>query len=147
MNDRDRQDADSAGMRTAQAWLLGFVAGVAVLGAMGIAYVIGFNRGEDEGGGTGAEATATEAPKEETEPAAGPGKDLFVASCGSCHTLSAAETSGTAGPDLDALGPDDAQVLAAIENGGAGSGAMPSGLLEGEEAQQVAEFVGGSSGE
>lgn len=144
MDDRDQQGDSGEGMRTAQAWLLGFVAGAAVLGAMAIAYAIGFNRGEDEGGGGKTEAeVTTEAPA----PAAGPGKDLFVTTCGSCHTLSAADTSGTAGPNLDDLSLDEQQVLTAIENGGAGSGAMPSGLLQGEEAQQVADFVAGSSGQ
>lgn len=147
MNDRDQQGNDDEGMRTAQAWLLGFVAGAAILAAMAITYVIGFNRGEDEGGGV-VEATKTKPAAEEPAPAEeGPGKDLFAADCGSCHTLAAADTSGTAGPNLDDLGPDEAQVLSAIENGGAGSGAMPPGLLQGEEAQQVAAFVSSSAGQ
>jgi mono/diheme cytochrome c family protein len=68
---------------------------------------------------------------------------LFTANCGSCHALSAAGTSGTIGPDLDALGADRGRVLDAIENGGTGSGAMPAGLLEGGDAELVAELVGG----
>jgi mono/diheme cytochrome c family protein len=85
--------------------------------------------------------------KPEPEPvAAGPGLTLFTTNCGSCHTLAAADTSGAAGPNLDDLQPDAALTLAAIENGGAGSGAMPAGLLAGEEAQQVADFVAESVG-
>jgi mono/diheme cytochrome c family protein len=131
-----------------QAWVLGFVLGALVLVLLAVAYTIGFNRGESEG----EEGAATEAPAEKTvettaeEVPAGPGLDLFVESCGSCHTLEAADTSGAIGPNLDDLSPDSAQVLAAIENGGTGSGAMPSALLAGEEAQQVADFVGGSAG-
>jgi mono/diheme cytochrome c family protein len=78
--------------------------------------------------------------------ASGPGAVAFSASCGSCHALAAAGTTATIGPDLDDLQPDAAMVLAAIENGGAGSGAMPAGLLSGGEAQQVADFVAESSG-
>jgi mono/diheme cytochrome c family protein len=37
-------------------------------------------------------------------------------------------------------------VMAAIENGGAGSGVMPAGLLSGEEAQAVADYVAKSAG-
>ncbi len=147
MTDQENRQDPQEGARTAQAWIFGFLAGAAVLGAMGVTYVIGFNQGEDEGGGTVAEKPAA---KQETtaEPvAAGPGKELFAASCGSCHTLSAAETSGTTGPNLDDLAPDEQQVLAAIENGGTGAGAMPPGLLQGEEAQQVAAFVSSSAGQ
>jgi hypothetical protein len=39
------------------------------------------------------------------------------------------------------LKPDAAMVAAAIQNGGAGSGAMPADLLSGTQAEQVAAFV------
>ena len=45
------------------------------------------------------------------------------------------------GPSLDSIFVDEGRVLEAIEIGGAGSGQMPAGLLEGEEAKQVAEYV------
>jgi cytochrome c5 len=78
----------------------------------------------------------------ETKPLpGGPGKDLFVQNCGSCHTLAAAGTTGATGPNLDSIVVDEQKVLKAIEIGGVGSGAMPAGLVEGEEAQQVAEYV------
>jgi mono/diheme cytochrome c family protein len=143
----EREDKDR-GVLTAQAWLFGFGAGIVVLILMFAAYMIGFNRGENEGGG-GAEQ-AVEKPQAEggTEaPAGGPGQDLFVDNCGSCHVLSAAGTSGTTGPDLDGLAPDEQQVEAAIENGGTGSGAMPAGLLEGADAKAVAEYVSGNAGQ
>lgn len=69
---------------------------------------------------------------------------LFSASCGSCHTLSVAGTSGTIGPNLDATPLNEAGVLEAIETGGRGTGGMPAGLLEGPEAKQVAELVAGN---
>jgi cytochrome c oxidase subunit 1 len=75
------------------------------------------------------------------EPAGPPGQQLFVQTCGGCHALSAAGSTGTAGPDLDQLQPSRAAVLAAIEVGGRGTGAMPAGLLSGAQAEQVAAFV------
>lgn len=58
----------------------------------------------EEAGGTAAETT-------EAEPEGGGsgGAQLFTsAGCGSCHTLSAAGTTGTTGPDLnESLAPDD----------------------------------------
>jgi mono/diheme cytochrome c family protein len=55
-------------------------------------------------------ATETEAAAEpEPEGAAGSGAQLFAsAGCGSCHTLGAAGTTGTTGPNLEeSLAPDD----------------------------------------
>jgi hypothetical protein len=47
---------------------------------------------------------------------------------------------------MDELRPDAAGVQAAIQNGGAGSGAMPKGLAQGEEAAQIADFVSKAAG-
>jgi cytochrome c oxidase subunit 1 len=68
---------------------------------------------------------------------------LFADNCGSCHVLEVAGTTGSIGPNLDTTLLNEADVLEAIEIGGRGSGAMPAGLLQGEEAKQVAELVGG----
>lgn len=76
----------------------------------------------------------------------GQGKELFVSRCGSCHKLADAGTGGSVGPDLDALGADAARVLAAIENGGTGSGTMPKDLVVDKEAQAVADYVGEVAG-
>ena len=131
----------------ASAWVLGFGVGVIVLGLLAVSYVIGFNHGKGEGGAK-TEVTRSEAAGGAAKPApVGPGKDLFAQNCGSCHTLADAGTSGAVGPDLDDLQPDEAQVLAAIENGGAGSGVMPPGLLQGNDAQAVAAYVAGTAGE
>lgn len=94
------------------------------------------------------------------------GKSLFQTNCGTCHTLYAAETDGNFGPDLDELlapaGPPEGssaegtieategRVLNAIEEGVDGSttpGRMPAGILSGEQAEEVAEFVAGTAGE
>jgi cytochrome c6 len=80
-------------------------------------------------------------PAASTPAAGGPGKQLFAATCGQCHTLRAAGTSGEVGPNLDQLKPSTARVLAAIKNGGTGRGIMPTNIYTGQKAQQVAEFV------
>jgi cytochrome c oxidase subunit 1 len=69
------------------------------------------------------------------------GKQLFGSRCGSCHTLAAAATTGTVGPNLDQLRPDAERARAAIHNGGTGSGTMPKDLVVDKEAQAVADFV------
>ena len=74
------------------------------------------------------------------------GKQLFADNCGSCHTLKAAGTTGTVGPNLDQVKPPKANVIAAIDAGGMGSGTMPKGLLTGKEEQAVATFVSESAG-
>jgi mono/diheme cytochrome c family protein len=71
-------------------------------------------------------------------------EETFAGTCGSCHTLAAAGTSGTFGPNLDELKPDIARVQAAIE---AGPGGMPAGLLEGDKAEQIAAYVANSAGD
>jgi mono/diheme cytochrome c family protein len=65
--------------------------------------------------GEGEEAEAepagetTEAAGGESEAGGGPGAQLFATNgCGSCHTLAAAGSTGTTGPDLnESLAPDD----------------------------------------
>lgn len=83
------------------------------------------------------------------------GKQLFVAKCGFCHTLSHAQTSGTIGPNLDvAFRQDRADGIksASIEgliafwiqypNANPDSGAvMPPMLYKGQQAQDVAAYV------
>jgi hypothetical protein len=90
--------------------------------------------GGEGGGGEGGGAAAAE------------GKQIFTQSCGTCHTLSDAGTSGTVGPNLNQLKPDKARVQSAIENGGAGTGAMPANIVTGAEAEAVAEYVSSVAG-
>jgi mono/diheme cytochrome c family protein len=71
------------------------------------------------------------------------GEQLFTSSCGSCHTLAAAGTSGTVGPNLDDLKPSEQIVLNAIETG---PGAMPPGLYFRAEAKAVAQYVAQNAG-
>ena len=74
---------------------------------------------------------------------AGAGRELFSNSCGGCHTLADAETSGASGPNLDELKPDVDRVKQAIAQG---PGIMPENLYEGAEADQVAEYVAEAAG-
>lgn len=73
------------------------------------------------------------------------GRKIFRETCASCHTLAAAGTRGVYGPNLDTLGITPAagvkRVENALKNGGASGMQMPKGLLEGENAKLVAEYV------
>jgi mono/diheme cytochrome c family protein len=89
------------------------------------------------------------------------GQELFQINCGNCHTLYAAGTDGNYGPDLDELlapnGPAegdevksvDGRVLNAVENGVNSDipGRMPGGILNEEQAKEVAAFVAATAGE
>jgi len=93
------------------------------------------------------------------------GQSLFQTNCGTCHTLYAAGTDGNFAPNLDELlapsgppeGPNTQQtieategrVLNAVENGVDSSttpGRMPAGILNEEQAKQVAKFVANTAG-
>jgi plastocyanin len=79
------------------------------------------------------------------------GKKLFVAKCGSCHTLSHASTQGTVGPNLDdAFRQDRANGLRTSDIRGlvdywiqypSNGGVMPPKLYEGRKAADVAGYV------
>ena len=68
------------------------------------------------------------------------GKGVFKASCGSCHTLADAGTSGQIGPNLDQARPDYETVRAKVESGGGG---MPSfsGRLTPQQIRDVDAYV------
>jgi cytochrome c6 len=84
------------------------------------------------------------------------GEELFVTNCGACHTLAEAGTDGVIGPNLDELlappsasAPDPAtikpRVLSAINNGVGGR--MPKGVVSGQQADEVANFVAQVAGQ
>jgi len=94
------------------------------------------------------------------------GQSLFQTNCGTCHALYAAGTDGNFAPDLDELlapsGPPEGEgaeatikgvrkrVLNAVEHGVDSTttpGRMPPGILSGEQAEEVAEFVATTAGE
>jgi mono/diheme cytochrome c family protein len=68
------------------------------------------------------------------------GEEVFDTTCSSCHTLAAAGTHGTVGPNLDELGPSKGLVEHQVTNGGGGMPAFGGSLSE-EEIENVAEFV------
>jgi mono/diheme cytochrome c family protein len=93
------------------------------------------NKGE-EAGGVGALRSQDMNGSEER------GKAIFRQTCASCHSLAAVNARGVTGPNLDQVGEvTPERVLNAIKNGGTGQGLMPAGLLEGQEAQDVANYV------
>ena len=77
------------------------------------------------------------------------GKQLFVQSCGSCHTLASANTEGTIGPNLDdafaqsihdGLGRDTIQGVVRKQIS-LPLGEMPADLVTGKDADSVAAYV------
>jgi len=102
------------------------------------------------------------------------GQQLFTQSCGSCHTLSAAGTSGTIGPDLDNAFAADVQEgypqsvienvvldqirlgsgpgpIATYSNGKLGNfkvqTQMPANIVKGQDALDVAAYVASVAGQ
>jgi sulfite dehydrogenase len=94
------------------------------------------------GGAGGATATATATQGGGTADTAR-GKQLFTQTCGGCHTLKDAGTSGQVGPNLDDLKPDKDRVLNAIKTG---PGQMPQNLYQGADAEAVAQYVASAAG-
>jgi mono/diheme cytochrome c family protein len=76
------------------------------------------------------------------------GRELFALRCGYCHTLQAANTVATVGPNFDQLRPPKSLVLDAIAKGRArGNGQMAAELYTGQDAQDVATFVAKAVGQ
>jgi mono/diheme cytochrome c family protein len=73
------------------------------------------------------------------------GMTVFDSTCASCHTLAAAGSTGTVGPNLDQLKPSDALVTHQVINGGGGMPAFGSSLSKTQIAS-VALFVSSVAG-
>ena len=73
------------------------------------------------------------------------GKEIFVANCGSCHTLEEAGTKGNIGPVLDDVSVDFDGVVQQVTNGGGGMPAF-QGTLSEQQIQDDAAFVVASEG-
>ena len=73
------------------------------------------------------------------------GKDVFTSSCGGCHTLADAGTSGATGPNLDDAAPDAATVKAYVRGGGGGMPAFGDNLAN-AEVDAVAAYVSSVAG-
>jgi mono/diheme cytochrome c family protein len=79
------------------------------------------------------------------------GRTLFAKNCSTCHTLAASNAVGRVGPNLDDLlvgvQNRNAFVLDAINKGRAnGNGQMPAGLLVGNDARNVADYLSAVAG-
>ena len=95
--------------------------------------------------GTLPEATTAEQPTSTLQGDASNGAKVFAsAGCGGCHTLEAAGSSGTVGPNLDEAQPDPSLVTQRVTNG---QGAMPSfaDSLSEQEIADVAAYVSEST--
>lgn len=119
-----------------RAWGLGIALVILVLG-IGLPVLVLVTNGEDGAsrGAGGADLNA----------AATNGRELFARNCATCHTLAGSNAVGRVGPNLDTLNGGNlkpAFVLDAIQKGRAnGNGQMPAGLLFGQDAKDVAEYV------
>jgi mono/diheme cytochrome c family protein len=89
------------------------------------------------------------------------GKELFIQTCGSCHALSDAGTTGQIGPDLDAafyesrrngLGESTivqvvrGQIAYPVTNPGTGAPGMPADIVTGKDADDVTAYVSSVAG-
>lgn len=145
-------------------WLAGMAIGLALILIATLSYQLGHSRGEKDANkaiaskyanpkfikiaGVKVDAGAGAAKPEAKKPApSGPGLEDFKTTCGGCHTLAAAGTSGTTGPNLDTVKPTDPVVLKAIKDGGLTGTTMPANLLKGKQAQEVAKFVSEYAGQ
>jgi mono/diheme cytochrome c family protein len=70
------------------------------------------------------------------------GKAVFTDTCGSCHTLSAAGTSGSVGPNLDDVSLDASAIEGIVRDGRGGMPALGDKLSD-AEISAVAAFVAG----
>ncbi len=122
------------------------VAVLLVVAMLGAVEVFG-EAHESEGGAEHTESGATDTGEQgDTGGGGGGGGDLaageeiFIANCGSCHTLEAAGTSGNIGPNLNDSSFDQGAVEEQVTQGGGGMPAFEGQLSE-EEIQNVAAYV------
>jgi mono/diheme cytochrome c family protein len=101
------------------------------------------SRGTREGNST----VLAQTKLRDTKPDVRNGASLFKESCAACRNLDAANARGVTGPDLDKIGTvTPARVESAIKIGGTGQNRMPPGLLQGQNARDVAAYVAAVAG-
>ncbi len=117
---------------------------ILITSAACVVLLLGFAAcGGDDERAEPAEETTTDAAAT-GDPAAG--ADVFAsAGCGNCHTLAAADASGTTAPNLDEVQPDFETVVRQVTNGGGGMPAFEGRLSE-QEIRDVAAFVSENAG-
>jgi mono/diheme cytochrome c family protein len=121
---------------------------VVIVGAFAVTYALGRPGSSDDPPPeqrSRAVPEWTPAPDEPQPAPAGPAEGgsaeaVFAHTCGSCHTLRAAQAKGLFGPDLDAARPSAAKVRRTIRTGSL-DGVMQPRLLEGAQARRVAAYV------
>ena len=128
----------------------------ALLLALGAVALAGCGGGDDEAaeeppaattdeGTTTEEETTTEADGG-TEGNAEAGAQLFADNgCGNCHTLAAAGSTGTTGPNLDEIQPSFEAAVEQITNGGGGMPAFGESLSD-QQIRDLAAYVVESTG-
>jgi mono/diheme cytochrome c family protein len=114
---------------------------IAILAVAGALLVAGCGGG----GSSGSTETSTteeveEEPGSEESAEFAEGEAIFTSTCGSCHTLKEAGTSGEVGPNLDELEPSQPTVEKQVTNGGGGMPAF-GGSLSKAEIKTVALYV------
>ncbi|HMJ01413.1 MAG TPA: cytochrome c [Conexibacter sp.] len=130
------QSQSRAGRRAATVLFSAFYVAVGV--AVPILILVGNGDSADARVG----GTTIELTKQEEE-----GRAIFGVSCASCHTLAAADGDGKVGPNLDQMRPPEQLVLDAVERGRQrGSGTMPAGIVQGNDAEDVSAFVAAVAG-
>jgi mono/diheme cytochrome c family protein len=74
----------------------------------------------------------------------GPARGATVfeeAGCGNCHTLAAADSSSTVGPNLDDAKPSFELVVERVTNGASPMPAFGDGILDDQQIDDVAAYV------
>jgi outer membrane protein assembly factor BamB/mono/diheme cytochrome c family protein len=73
------------------------------------------------------------------------GRTLFRTNCATCHTLADAGATGTTGPNLDQVRPNEALVVTQVTNGGPGMPAFGSTLSR-AQIDSIARYVSSVAG-
>ena len=82
---------------------------------------------------------------QQVEATSASGQEVFTSTCGGCHTLADAGTTGATGPNLDEAAPDAATVKAYVRGGGGGMPAFGDELSN-AEIDAVAAYVASVAG-
>ena len=133
---RSKRGPSRTGRRVVVVGVAIVVAGLGVAVPLAVGLVNGDDHAKNAPGGVDLSAAETS------------GRTTFAKYCSTCHTLKASNAVGKVGPNLDVLHPPKALILDAIKNGRArGQGQMPAGVVDGQDAQDVAAYVAAVSGQ
>jgi mono/diheme cytochrome c family protein len=133
---RSKRGPSRTGRRVVVVGVAIVVAGLGVAVPLAVGLVNGDDHAKNAPGGVDLSAAETS------------GRTTFAKYCSTCHTLKASNAVGKVGPNLDVLHPPKALILDAIKNGRArGQGQMPAGVVDGQDAQDVAAYVAAVAGQ